>query len=887
MRTGRVTPPDRDGSWLPDPSAGSGDNGDDGATEDGLSFGATPLSAENALRIGNVAYAQASTWLDMAYRQQWEDGLRLFNGEHIHGSKYHDREYAGRSRLFRPKTRSVIKRGEAAIAAAFFATSDQVNITPVNSKSPYGRASADFYGALLNHRLRKTIRWFLTVVGAYQSAAVQGACFTKQYWRYELAPIGKRPVTVKHPETGQPMVDPQTGRPQVELEDGPDGVAAPKMEQVWGVAVDEPACDPIRPENIRIDQSADWRDPVNTSSFCIVDHPMTILDVKRRMELRNEKTGQPIWNKVDDGVLIAAKITSADITNQARQGNDRPDPDSQGRQIFDHEIICVREFFFRHDGIDWQWFQVGSQALLTEPAPTRERYPHCKPGERPVVMGILNVESFVVLPRSKVNLGAPLQFEANDLANLRIDGLRLSLQPRAKVVAGRVINPDALRRFDPGEPLLVNKIDDMEWDKPPSVDAAAYAEQDRINNDYDELMGNFSSGSVMTNRKMNETVGGMELLSNAANTVSEYELRTFSETWFERVMNQMLRLEQMYETDTVIMGLAADSAKLAARHGVSDITDELLDQECVVNVNVGVGATDPNQQLDRFMKAFMAFVQILTPVVQAFGPQALQSPGAEAIAEEIFGKIGYKDCERFMDFGPPQQPNQGQGADPAQLQNDLMKEKMRGDTAVKIAAMGHEAKQHSERMKGFAALAGQHMKNTASAQEAEKGRTFQAGESTKDRSAAGDQARAKAAAGGGKGGGTNVVPMTPMARRFAEPGGAQPPAAGGGDQPQHQQPAAHPPVDHRAHIEALGHTMDGARTEMMSMQSMLAGFVKQGGTMLRQMHEDVAAIADQVRALQDHAMAPRSIVKEGGKRFIQIGNQRREITKGANGSLTA
>ena len=36
-----------------------------------------------------------------------------------------------------------------------------------------------------------------------------------------------------------------------------------------------------------------------------------------------------------------------------------------------------------------------------------------------------------------------------------------------------------------------------------------YQEQDRLNVDYDELTGSFSQGSVMTNRKLGETVGGM------------------------------------------------------------------------------------------------------------------------------------------------------------------------------------------------------------------------------------------------------------------------------------------------------------------------------------------------------------------------------------------
>ena len=42
--------------------------------------------------------------------------------------------------------------------------------------------------------------------------------------------------------------------------------------------------------------------------------------------------------------------------------------------------------------------------------------------------------------------------------------------------------------------------------------------QDRINLDFDELAGNFSSASVSSNRKMNETVGGMNSPSAGGST---------------------------------------------------------------------------------------------------------------------------------------------------------------------------------------------------------------------------------------------------------------------------------------------------------------------------------------------------------------------------------
>jgi hypothetical protein len=142
--------------------------------------------------------------------------------------------------------------------------------------------------------------------------------------------------------------------------------------------------------------------------------------------------------------------------------------------------------------------------------------------------------------------------------------------------------------------------------------SSSYQEQDRINVDYDELTGNFSQGSIMTNRKMNETVGGMGMISNAANQITEYTLRTFTETWVEPVLRQLVKLEQKYETDEVILAIAASQAKLIETYGVSEINDELLGQELTLSVNVGMGATNPDQKLGRFMGAMQAYSSVAT-----------------------------------------------------------------------------------------------------------------------------------------------------------------------------------------------------------------------------------------------------------------------------------
>jgi len=117
------------------------------------------------------------------------------------------------------------------------------------------------------------------------------------------------------------------------------------------------------------------------------------------------------------------------------------------------------------------------------------------------------------------------------------------------------------------------------------VTGSAYQEQDRINMDFDELQGNFSASTVGGARNLNETVGGMELIAGNTNSISEFVLRTFAETWVEPVLKQLLKLEQYYETDEHITALSGDKVVGAEGEKVVDFNqDEMMDELMKQNV---------------------------------------------------------------------------------------------------------------------------------------------------------------------------------------------------------------------------------------------------------------------------------------------------------------
>src|SRR6185436_16972706 len=154
-----------------------------------------------------------------------------------------------------------------------------------------------------------------------------------------------------------------------------------------------------------------------------------------------------------------------------------------------------------------------------------------------------------------------------------------------------------------GSVTLVNDVEgdvrELEFN---DVTASAYAEQDRINNDMDELLGSFSQGSVQTNRKLNETVGGMAMIRGASNAMTQYLIRIFSETWVEKVLNQVDMLEQYYESDMNLLNLMARRADIG-KYGVQEITKELLMVPSQIVVNVANSAMDPMIRLQAFNQA--------------------------------------------------------------------------------------------------------------------------------------------------------------------------------------------------------------------------------------------------------------------------------------------
>ena len=584
----------------------------------------------------------------------------------------------------------MVRRDEAATAAAFFANEDVVSITPPNDDDPKQMAGAELQKALLQYRLTTPpaeggIPWFLTLLGARQDCDVYGICAAEIYWKYAERSLGLE----------KRLVLGDDGR----LMTNPDGSLKQEQFEEFEKLADHPCIDLIAPENIRFDPGADWRDPVNSSPYVQRLIPMYIDDIREKMD-------EGEWLRIPESMLRGSTDLDDDGTRRTREQGRVPGKDNDSYKPTSFTTIWVRSMAVRWKGIDWFYYALNSNGqLLTRPRPIDEVHLH---GKRPWVCGQVILETHRTYPSGKIELVRDLQRATNDDLNLRFDNIKLNLNPRQFVRAGIAADQADLTTFIPGKTIIVNSKPgsnmqtDIVWDRPPPMGPEAYNEQDRLNLDFDEMTGAFSNSSVQSSEINQQSATGMHLMTGEASSLTEYELRLFGETFAEPVLRLLLLLERAYETDEVILELCGKRAQLAQKFGVDGVTDELLDMEVTTRVNVGIGATNPAMKLRNFIMGAEALGKM-------YGPTLAQGTNFEEVSKEVFSLLGYKDGQRFFqpNFDPRVAQLQQQltelqnkqkapaGAPPSDPQ-ELQIAELRANAAIEQQRMKSQTEMHSD-----------------------------------------------------------------------------------------------------------------------------------------------------------------------------------------------
>lgn len=638
------------------------------------------------LSIASEAYQQSTSYLDSNLRNEWTKALYAFQSRHAPDSKYNTDAFRHRSKVYRPKTRTLIRKIEAAACAAFFSNVDVIDATAVNQGDPKQVASAQVIKGLVQYRLTKSIPWFQVLMGGFQDASTMGAVCSYQYWRYRTEKRAHHVHEVDE-ETGEGKYDDQ-GQPVL------------KKAHHDEVVEDRP-CIELQPlENIRIDAAADWMDPIHSSPYVIRLVPMYVYDVKEMMDLTDDKTGQPKWKKAADQVIRSAMTRGLDATRMAR-ANRREDPTTEGKvTLADFDIVWVHENFVRRKGKEWVYWTLGTEFLLTDPKELKDVYFH---GIRPLEMGCAIIETHRTYPSGVPQLVEGLQRESNEVANQRLDNVKLVLNKHFIVKRGAQVDLRSLVRNVPGGITMATDpnadVKEMTFN---DVTSSSYQEQNLLNLDFDGIGGDFNPAQLPHGKKGADTARGMQMMSAGANQMTEYLLRTVTVTWVERVLYQLVKLEQAYETDQVVMAIAAEKAQLLQRYGIDQVTDDLLDHELTITVNVGMGATDPNAKLQKLIMG-------LNEVGQIMGNQAMPPQMKSEAVKEIFGLLGYPDAKRFMGDGQQdpqitqlQQQLQQANQVIQQLQQQLKSKALDHDAKVKTAAINADS--HREVAQGKLAI---------------------------------------------------------------------------------------------------------------------------------------------------------------------------------------
>lgn len=626
------------------------------------------------LQMSRDIHNVAQNYFDIAVRRRVEDSLAHAYSRHASGSKYYDPSFDKRSKHFRPKTRAMMRRQEAACAIAFFSTQDVVNCEALDNGDPAQVMGSHVHQSLLNYRLRKTIPWYKILLGAYWDAMTQGIVISCQEWKYREANV-------------------------VEDEVGTDGNPTGKSRSKPKVLQDTSWVRLVPTENLLLHPSCDWVDPINSSPYLIEKIPYFVNELAERIKNgRQYGSVVPYIKDFTEDQLMAGmseQNMSANAIRMARE-NTRLDRYSQVQQGQKFRPVWVHRNIVRIDGLDYIYETLGTTLLLSRPVPLEEV---TGLDYRNYALGASTIEPHRVYVSGAVEMVKPTQEVMNDIQNQREDNIKLALNNRYLTKRGAQIDMRMLMRNTPGSIVQVSDpSSDVKQLESKDVTASAYAEQDRLNLDFDDLSGVFTQSTVGAARNLNERVKGMELMGQGADMVTELALRTLSETWVVTVLSQLVDLNRKFETDATILKVVGAAVQTQDWQEAF----RLLSQPTNVNVSVGFGNTDPMMRIQR--------LQIGTQSIQAVAPNVAASADQNALAGEIMGALGYKNGGTF--YPSLRQPTKNPQVDAMQQQIQQLQQQLQ-QAQDKTEGLKEVAKIKAESAEKIAQIKAQSAENIA------------------------------------------------------------------------------------------------------------------------------------------------------------------------------
>lgn len=561
------------------------------------------------LQLAEQNYSVSEDYFNATHRTRIMDAMARFNSQHPRGSKYWTDSFLRRSKIFRPKTRAMVRKREASAIMAMFSTQDVVAINANDNGNPDSARDARVQENVLNHRINEDARFYQFVMGAVQDADRQGIVCAATEWEYREATRYYTRMTI----------DDQGQRQFERL-----SMKMPKF--------DRPSWRLIPLENMRWSPAASWINIVDTSPYLIELMPMYLCDV--REQIKNTKRRLPYRQLSDAELSLGVRSNEYDPIRIQREHN-KLDRFAANGEIRDYQIVWVHRNIVRIDGEDYVYDTIGTRVMLSDIVPLSQVDPR---GYRPYVIGAANMESHNPYPDGAVTLMSQLQDEINDNSNLRTDMNKMATAGRYFVKRAAGIDLHALARFSPGSAVeMEDPAGSVKWDRAPAPPSSNFEENNLLNTEADDLIGNFNQGSVAANKQLNETVGGLSMLGDIGTQMTEYDLRTLAKTLFEPVLRQTLDMVKMFETDQDL------AAQIGSKFAMNEVQYwKAIQTPTVLNINVGFGATNPMKRLEKLNLAMKTMGE--------FFPYLMMMSNQAEIVQEVFGACGYQDATRFFPF---------------------------------------------------------------------------------------------------------------------------------------------------------------------------------------------------------------------------------------------
>lgn len=584
------------------------------------------ISKDEWITRARTAWEQSTMWFNSSIRTQIRKNISRFRSLHPEGSKYHHPSFQARSRTFRPKTRALGRRLEAAMAVALFATSDLVAVKAWNQSDPAASWRAKIKQKALQYRLEQDETWwFLTCIGAAQDAFVGGVVISHQYWKY---------IEVRNDEWN------------IYRNDFADGTSSFDYQKDSKTIITEnrPCVDLIPVERFRFDPACDWRDPVRSSPFLIHEHPTYVGEVRQQVEMGIADAIEP--GKFDDTYWWAIASDDYDSIRAAREGS-RIDKYAEKKGLVDSQTIAIRKHCQRVQGRDWYWETLGDIVMLKTPRLLTDVFPHLEESQRPYTIGMLVPETHKPYPSAPVQLIENLQDEINDVSNLRQDTVKMATFGRWEVRRNSTVDVATLKAGVPQSVIAVDQVGrDIGELKQRDVPPSAFQETDRLQIDLDDISGGMTQATANSNKALNEdqTLGGMNLLEGQAGAIRELEIRTIAKTWAEPVLQQVHDMIATYESDPNVLSDVAVNNDATTQQVL-----EALKERTSVRINIGFNATTPEKRIGRLTLA-------LGTIFKLFPQQAPQLASMGEVIKEVMGAVGLDDGERFFPNPQKQDP---------------------------------------------------------------------------------------------------------------------------------------------------------------------------------------------------------------------------------------